>query len=322
MIARLLDRYPFNSPWIRSLVGRFWLPLWFAANSGVAIVYAARDTTLWYFDARLYLLATQAWVAGEDPWAVELAGNFYAAPPPSLLPLLPLAVLPIDLGVAIIAALVIGAAILSVRLLRLPWWWLLFPPLIQSILSANVQALLLPLILIGAGPVAVFLKVYAAVPLLLLARWRAILIAGVLLVATAPLLPWALYLSELGAINARLVDQTNVALPTLVLAAFAPPAVVAMWIVGRERAAWLAVPALWPSQQYYYGSLAMGAKSGVAAAIVAFPIAGSGLWALLILALLEWRRGVRPPPPWRRSRQRDGTIGAVTGRTGPLDSEP
>jgi hypothetical protein len=319
-MARGLDRYPFNSPWIRALVGRLWLPVWFAANSGVAIIYSARDTSLLYFDARLYLMATREWLAGGDPWSVSLAGNYYAAPPPSLLPLAPLAALPIDLGVAIIAALVIGAAFLSVRLLRLPWWWILFPPLIQSILSANVQALLLPLILLGAGPLAVFLKVYAAVPLLLLGRWRALAITALLLVMTAPILPWAYYVSELGTINARLVDQTNFALPTLVLVAFAPIAVVAMWVIGRERAAWLAVPALWPSQQYYYGSLAMGAKSGLAAAIVAFPIEGSGLWALLILALVEWRRGARPPLPWRRSRDPDGTIGAVTGRTGRLDS--
>ena len=67
-----------------------------------------------------------------------------------------------------------------------------------------------------------------------------------------------------------------------------------MRIVGRERAAWLAVPALWPSQQYYYGSLAIGARSGLAAAIVAFPINGSGLYALLILAAVTWWRSRAP----------------------------
>lgn len=298
-----LDRYPFNSPWIGGLIGRFWLPIWFAANSLIAIVFSARDTTLLYFDARLYLMATKEWLAGGDPWSVDLAGNFYAAPPPSLLPLVPLAALPIDAGVAVIAALVIGAAIASVRLLRLPWWWILFPPLIQSILSANVQALLLPLILVGAGPMATFFKVYAAVPLVLLARWRAVVITAVLLLVSAPLLPWSLYVRELGEINARLVDQTNYALPTPILAAFAPLALVAMWIVGLERATWLAVPALWPSQQYYYGSLAMGARSGLAAAIVAFPINGSGLWALLILGAVTWLRGERPRLPWHRVRQ-------------------
>lgn len=322
MRPSVVDRYPFNSPWIRALLRRYALPMWFAANSLVALAYSARDTSLLYFDARLYLMATQEWLAGGDPWSVDLAGNFYAAPPPSLLPLAPLAALPIDLGVAVIAALVIVAAVASVRMLGLPWWWILFPPLIQSVLSANVQALLLPLILVGAGPVAVFLKVYAAVPLVLLARWRALAITAVLLVASAPLLPWSQYLAELGAINARLIDQTNYALPTPLLVVLAPVALVALWIVGRERGAWLAVPALWPSQQYYYGSLAMGAKSGLAAAIVAFPINGSGLWALLALAALEWHRGARPRLPNRWSRDRGRTFGAVTDRTGGLDSEP
>lgn len=322
MFAPVLDRYPFNSPWLRRLISRYWLPVWFALNSLIAIAYSARDTSLLYFDARLYLMATQEWLAGGDPWSVDLAGNFYAAPPPSLLPLAPLAVLPIDLGVAVIAVLVIVAAVASVRMLGLPWWWILFPPLIQSILSANVQALLLPLILVGAGPVAVFLKVYAAVPLVLLARWRALAINAVLLVASAPLLPWSQYLAELGAINARLIHQTNYALPTPLLVVLAPVALVALWIVGRERGAWLAVPALWPSQQYYYGSLAMGAKSGLAAAIVAFPVNGSGLWALLVLAALEWHRGARPRLPDRWSRDRGRTFGAVTDGTGRLDSGP
>ena len=104
-------------------------------------------------------------------------------------------------------------------------------------------------------------------------------------------------------INARLVEQTDDALPTLVLVLAAPFAVAAMWIIGRERAAWLAVPALWPSQQYYYGSLAIGAKSALAAAIVAFPIDGSGLIALFVLAAVTWMHPEqRPAVPWRRVR--------------------
>ena len=69
------------------------------------------------------------------------------------------------------------------------------------------------------------------------------------------------------------------------------------------------MPALWPAQQYYYGSLAIGARSGLAAAIVALPIPGSGLLALVTLAGVEYV-------------QRRRTIGAVTSRTASLDSEP
>jgi len=285
-----LDRYPFNSPWIRALLRRYALPMWFAANSLVAIANSARDTTLLYFDARLYLMATRSWLEGGDPWSVQLAGIYYAAPPPSLLPIAPLAMLPIDIGVAILAALVIAAAVASVRLLGLPWWWILFPPLIQCALSANVHALLLPLVLLRVGALAGLLKIYAVAPLVLLGRWRALLVLGVALVASVPVLPWSTFLRDLPLINERLMRQTDDALPTLVLVLATPVALLAMRVVGRDRSAWLAVPALWPSQQYYYGSLAMGARSKLAAGIVAFPVAGSGLIALLALAIVEQRR--------------------------------
>jgi hypothetical protein len=212
------------------------------------------------------------------------------------------------------------ASIATIRMLRLPWWWILFPPLVQSILSANVQALLLPLILVGAGGLAVLFKIYAAVPLLILGRWKALAVAAVAIIASIPILPWATYIAEFATINARLVEQTRFALPTLVLVAAAPLALIALWVVGRERAAWLAVPALWPSQQYYYGSLAIGARSAMAAALVALPVNGSGLIALLALALVTWRRGEQPPLPSWWSGRRGRTIGAVTSGTGPVDS--
>jgi hypothetical protein len=299
------------------VIARFWLPVWFATHSSVAIVNSARDTSLLFFDARLYLMATQAWLQGSDPWSVQLAGIYYAAPPPSLLPLAPLAMLPIDVGVAVLASLMIVAAVASVRLLSLPWWWVLFPPLVQCVLSANVHALLLPLILLPAGALAGLLKIYAVVPMALLGRWWALLMLGAALVVSIPVLPWSTFLGNLTLINERLAQQTDDALPTIVLVLAAPAALLAMRIVGRERSAWLAVPALWPSQQYYYGSLAMGARSQLAAAIVAFPIAGSGLLALLALAIAEQRR----------QRKRDGspdparTNGTVTSGTARLDSK-
>jgi hypothetical protein len=294
--AAVLDRYPFNSPWVRSVVARFWLPAWFAMNSLAGVAHAARDTSLLYFDARLYLDATRAWLDGGDPWAVQLAGNYFAAPPPTLLPLAPIALLPIDLGVAFVASAVILGAVATVRMLGLPWWWILFPPLVQCILSGNVQSLLLPLVLAGGGALAAFLKVYAGVPLVILGRWRAVLVAGVVFIGTLPVLPWAEYLAQLPTITERLDAQSKYGLPTLVLVAAAPVALLAMWIVGRERAAWLAVPALWPSQQYYYGTFVLGAKSKIAAAVTAFPVPGSGLLALLVLAVLTKRTAARSHP--------------------------
>jgi hypothetical protein len=321
-VRRGLDRYPLNSPWLRAIVARHWLKTWFAVNSIVAVAYQATDTSLLFFDARLYLEATRAWLDGADPWAVQLAGNYFAAPPPSLLPLAPLALLPADLGVAIVAALVIAGAVATVRLLHLPWWWILFPPLVQCVLSANVHGLLVPLILVRGGALAVILKVYAAIPLAILGRWRALAVTVVILVATIPLLPWAAYLSNFGAIAAHLAEQTKHHIPLALLAALAPFVAVALSIIGRERAAWLAPLALWPSQQYYYGTLVMPARSTVAAAIVAVPVTGSGLLAVAVLAVVAWRGGVRPRWPTRAGySDPDGTISAVTAGTGSVDSQ-
>jgi hypothetical protein len=280
--------------WLRAQILRYGLVVWFAANSVVGIAYAARDTSLLYFDARLYLMATRTWLEGGDPWSVQLAGNYFAAPPPSLLPLAPLSLLPLDVGVAIVAFACFAAAVATVRMLRLPWWWLFFPPLVQCLLSANVHALLIPLILAGAGWLATFLKAYAAPIIVILGRWRAALVALVSVAATAPLLPWPAYFSQFGSINAHLVEQTHYALPTVALMAVSPAALLAMAIVGRQRAAWLAVPPWWPSPQYYYGTRAMGARNALAAAPAALPIPGSGLLALLVCALVSLRRDGRP----------------------------
>ena len=293
MMRAVIERSPLASPWVRQVIERYGLPVWFGLNTIGGLALSLRDTTLLYFDARLYLMATQAWLAGGDPWAVQLAGNYYAAPPPSLLPLAPLAPLPLDVGVAIIAVACFAAAVATVRLLGLPWWWLLFPPLVQCLLSANVHALLIPLILLRAGWLATLFKVYAAVPLAILGRWRALLIALALLVISAPFLPWAAYIAQAGEISARLAEQTKHDIPLLVLVAIAPAVGVGLLLIGRERAAWLAPLALWPSQQYYYGTLVMPTRSQIAAAIIALPTTGSGIIAVAVLAVMAWRQGRR-----------------------------
>lgn len=290
-VLRVLDRPPFNSPWVVSVVSRYGLATWFAVQSILGIIQAAADTRYLFFDGRLYLEATRAWLSGGSPWDVQIAGNYYAAPPPSLLPFAPFTILPADLAVAVIALIVLGGAIATVRLLRLPWWWLLFPPLVQCVLSANVQALLVPLILIPGGALAAALKVYAGLPLLILGRWRSLLLFAVVLVATIPILPWSTYIADLAVISGRLADQSKFTLPPLLLVLLSPLVLAALVIVGRERAAWLIVPAIWPSQQYYYGTIAMPTKSKIATALIALPVPGNGLLALGLLAAVEAAQG-------------------------------
>ena len=173
-MRHLVDRRPFNSPWVVETVSRYWLACWFAVESVLGVALVLADPRYLLFDGRLYLAATRAWLAGGDPWDVQLLGNYFAAPPLTLLPFVPFALLPPDLGLALVALIVVGGAVATIRLLHLPWWWLLFPPLVQCVLSANVQALIVPLILVPGGALAIVLKVYAGLPLLILGRWRSL----------------------------------------------------------------------------------------------------------------------------------------------------
>lgn len=293
----VLDRRPFNSPWVARSISRYALPLWFGVESILGIAQSMRDTTYVFFDARLYLAATRAWLDGADPWQVQLAGNYYAAPPPSLLAMLPFAVLPPGLDVAVAALAVAGAAVATVRILNLPWWWLLFPPLVQCVLSANIHGLLIPLVLLGGGLFAAIAKIYAVVPLVMLRRWRSLIALAVVLAATAFVLPWAEYVGEFGVISGRLDAQTKLGVPLVVLLVLSPVVALALVVIGRERAAWLAVCALWPSQQFYYGTLAMPARSKIVGAVMAFPIPGNGLLAVVALALVTIRQRRAGGPP-------------------------
>ena len=286
---------PVNTSWILSIVSRYGLPFWFAIESILGIAVAAKDTTYLFFDARLYLEAARAWLAGGNPWDVQLAGNYFAAPPPTLLAFAPFTILPPGIGVGFIALIVLGGAVATVRMLHLPWWWLLFPPLVQSVLSGNVQTLIVPLILLPFGALAIVLKIYAGLPLLILGRWRSLLIAAAIILPTLPLLPWGTYIGEFGLISQRLADQSKFTLPTILLVVLSPLILAALVIVGREHAAWLVVPAIWPSQQFYYGAMAMPVRSQIATALIALPVPGNGLLALGALALVTLSHGDRGP---------------------------
>ena len=88
-------------------------------------------------------------------------------------------------------------------------------------------------------------------------------------------------------------------------------------MVGRERAAWLVVPAIWPSQQFYYGTIALPATSKIALALIALPVPGNGLLALGALALATWSNGDRGLlGSWNPRRRR---VGPQTRPT--MDSE-
>jgi hypothetical protein len=176
--------------------------------------------------------------------------------------------------------------IATVRLLKLPWWWLFFPPFLDAAFNGNPQAVLVPLILVGAGPVAVFLKIYSLVPMILGLRWRAVLVTGGALVLTAPILPWASYLAHARELGESLVRQTDGGMSATMLPWLIPIGVLLLVLCGRERAAWMAVPVIWPATQFYYSTLAVPALRGasVAAAIMAVPAQGAPVLAAAVLA--------------------------------------
>jgi hypothetical protein len=284
------------------------LATWFVAISAMRLVL------IWAggpgFDGRLYRTATVAWLQGGDPWAVSQGGVYFAAPPPSLLPMVPFALLPESIAVPLMLAACLGASAWAIRRLRVPWWWLAFPPLVDGIWNANFHVLVMPLVLAGLAPMASIVKVYATVIPAIRFDWRSLVLTALALLITAPLLPWLRFLNELPTILLQLRVQsaggqsvTSLPLPWVVGGAVL--AIGGLAVVGRERAAWLAVPVLWPSTQWYYASIAIPGLarpelSIIPAAILAAPVAQAPLLAVMVMAaqtLLARRLRYRSQPP-------------------------
>ena len=266
-------------------------------------------------DTRTYLGATRVWLAGGDPWAVSFDRLYFGAPPPTLLVMTPFALLPAGIGEAVLFVVGLLAAVATVRFCHLPWYWLAFPPLVITAVVGNPGTWLLPLMLWRGRPLAIIAKVYATVPLVLLGRWRTVAAASILILVTAPFLAWDRYLGQTDAITAHLADQ-------LTIASFSGPMWLALpllallWLLDREQAAWLALPAVWPISQWNYAHLAMPAGT-LAAVILAVPVPGTPVVAvgacLAWAAVRAWARAPRSryqkgeagaPPPPRRSWSR------------------
>jgi|GEM_PF-788002 len=299
--------------WARA--GSFVMAAWFGTISAYYLVgppIFRGDPPLLGWDAIAYTHAAQALLAGGDPWTTEALGIFFAAPPPSLLPYLPFAALP-DIAVAA-AWVAIGllSSIYAIRKLRLPWWWLLFPPVVLGTAAGSTAPLVLALLVrgglaqelgrdvrgIAANAAAVVLRVYVALPLLLLGRWRALVVAAAALALTAPFLAWPTFIADLPAVQRAIVNQAGGGVSATVSPVLVGVALVALVVLGRRRAAWLIVPALWPQAQLYYASLALPVLGGMP--LVALAIASPATPGLIAVgmaahAVLE-RLSLRPEP--------------------------
>lgn len=284
----------------RRLRSRLWIvaPVWFIALSAVRLSVLLRLGPPGY-DGMLYRDATLRWLAGGDPWTLRAGDAVFGAPPPTLLAMLPFAVLPDALARIALVGLGVGASIWLIRRLRLPIWWLAFPPLVDGLYIANPHVFVVPLLVAGAGPLAILVKVYAgAVPALLL-RWRTLAVTLLIVLASAPFLPWALFIERWPQVSAALASQSGGGgLSVLATPLLLPVALVAAAIIGRERLVWWAVPVFWPYTQWYYASMVLPVATPAAAIALSMPVPGATTLAIAVAAIeviLVRRRGRVPP---------------------------
>src|SRR6188474_2187872 len=91
---------PFIVLWFQ----RYWLAVWFFVITGTRLsLLDFTQVDKFFLDGQLYLEATRTWLAGGDPFTVVVHRLSLAAPPPTLLPLVPFAILPPTLGLALLA---------------------------------------------------------------------------------------------------------------------------------------------------------------------------------------------------------------------------
>lgn len=272
---------------LRLAAARIGLPAWFVA---IDLLWIAKPDVL-AIDARHYQRAAAAWLAGGDPWAVTESGVTYAAGPHTLLFYAPTSVLPLALSVVVWMALGIAASVWLVRRLGLPLWWLAFPPLAHALWNGNPQPIALAFLVLGGSvgaALAVGIKLYAALALVF--RPRALIVAGIVLLVTLPLLPWQTYLADGLGVSSHLEGAWNGSawrFPILL-----PPTLLALWILRDRGSEWLSVPAVWPATQFYYVGMAMPAVVGrpLVAAAFALPVPLMVPIVAMVMASLELRR--------------------------------
>ncbi|MGK2850000.1 MAG: glycosyltransferase 87 family protein [Candidatus Limnocylindrales bacterium] len=279
---------------IATTVARPLLPLWFAGYA-VLMLYNYGTHGFLFLDIAVYREAALSAIAGGDPWAAQVGGLAFAAPPPTLLLFLPVTFLPLELATLVVTVALAAAAIWSIRRLRLPWWWLLFPPLFECLIVGNPDVLVLAFLLMR-GPlagVAVVAKVYGVIPLIYQRRWGALLVGCALSALTLPL--WPAFFDSLADINSSLDSQSEgfSAWGTWWLV----PTALALWVLRRKGAEWLVVPGLWPHTQIHYGAMSLPVmrRYPLAAAIMGLGTPLAPPIAIILIALQE-RLGLGPPP--------------------------
>jgi hypothetical protein len=261
-------------PLTRRFVSTYGLLLVFVLVTAERLLGAWRLGTF-AIDLRIYRAAAEAALRGANPWTAAVDGLGFAAPPPTLLPYFPAALLPELLAIAIYGALTLGAAMIAIRALHLPVWWLLFPPIVDSLVVLNPDVIVIALLLAGGrlttGASLPF-KVYAAIPLLIARRWVPLAVGVGLCLLSVPW--WMQFIEARDAVTASLQAQSFGGLSAWGTWLLFPTALALVALRDRD-AQWLAVPALWPYTQLHYAALALpvAARSPIVAFGLSFPVA-------------------------------------------------
>jgi hypothetical protein len=311
----LIDRAGWRAAWeawgpVLRRIGTVLLVAWFAWHTWDRISFFVRHHFPVGIDATIYYRGVVAWLHGGDPWsaAVHVGGSayHYAGSPVTTVLLAPAALLGEQQFTIAWLALTWAAAVWTLRRLRLPPWWLLFPPLAEALFSANPQVVVLALLLANgplASAIATGLKVYAFLPLAGESRWRQIAIAVALNAATILVAPglWLAYLQRFAAISNRLALESlhglsAFSIPALLAVTLLALLVLALVVRDRRAAGWLAVPAAWPSSQFHYSTMALPVMTPLLAVLLAVP----QMQLPAIAIVLEIGRRLVVPPLARR----------------------
>jgi hypothetical protein len=269
-------------------IGQAALAAWFADFTFIRISSFVSGKVPLGLDIQIYYRGVQNWLNGGDPWAASVLVNHqpfsYAGPPATIFLLAPSALLSESQFTVLWLGLTALSAVAIVRQLRLPLWWLLFPPTAEALYSGNPQIVVLMLLLAGAGhmrafsdSIAVVLKVYAVIPLLGQRQLRRVALSLGLTIATFLIAPslWISYAEQFGAISARLAQESSYGYSAFYYPALLVPAVIAILLLWRrdpKAAAWLAVPALWPSSEFHYATFAQPVMTPLLAVLLAIPL--------------------------------------------------
>jgi len=291
------------------IIGQVALAAWFAGITFLRIARFVGDKVPLGQDIRIYYRGVAQWLQGGDPWAAQVMVDShtafnYAGSPATTVLLAPSALFSesqftlLWLGLSALSALAI------VRWLRLPPWWLLFPPTAEALYSGNPQLVVLMLLLAGAGrpgvvadSIAVTLKVYAVIPLLGERKLRRVALALGLTILTFVVAPslWIRYLNEFGKISANLAQQSDDGYSAFYYPLLLVPtaiAIVLLWRRDGKAAAWLAVPALWPSTEFHYSTFAQPVMTPLLAVLLAVPT--PQLAPVAIMLYVFWRFAREP----------------------------